>query len=82
MFVIPAVVMLSTAGVAFYARFLYALCKEYRPRRIRRRGSRFRLEKRLTIQPLPPGDHHSRAASQVVEIPLNRNLPELRRKSV
>jgi hypothetical protein len=34
MFVIAAITVLGTAGVAFYVRFLVALCKECRPGRI------------------------------------------------
>jgi hypothetical protein len=34
MFVITVLTVLCTAGVAFYVRFLVALCKERRPRRI------------------------------------------------
>jgi len=34
MFVIPAMTVLCTAGVAFYVRFLVALCKECRAGRI------------------------------------------------
>jgi hypothetical protein len=34
MFVIASMTVLCTAGVAFYARFLVALCKECEPRRI------------------------------------------------
>lgn len=34
MFVIPSMTVLCTAGVAFYVRFLVALCKECRPGRI------------------------------------------------
>ncbi len=33
MLLIPAMTVLCTAGVAFYLRFLFALCKECRPRR-------------------------------------------------
>lgn len=34
MFVMPAMMVLCTAGVAFYVRFLVALCKECKPRHI------------------------------------------------
>jgi hypothetical protein len=34
MFVIPAMMVLCTAGIAFYTRFLVALCKECKPWRI------------------------------------------------
>ena len=34
MFVIAAMTVLCTAGIAFYVRFLVALCKECEPRRI------------------------------------------------
>ena len=34
MLVTPVMTVLCTAGIAFYARFLVALCKEYKPRRI------------------------------------------------
>jgi hypothetical protein len=34
MFVMPAMMVLCTAGVAFYVRFLVALCKECKPRGI------------------------------------------------
>jgi hypothetical protein len=34
MMFIPAVTVLCTAGVAFYVRFLVALCKECKSRRI------------------------------------------------
>jgi hypothetical protein len=33
MLLIPAMTVLCTAGVAFYVRFLVALCKECKPRR-------------------------------------------------
>jgi membrane carboxypeptidase/penicillin-binding protein PbpC len=33
MLLIPAMTVLCTAGVAFYVRFLVALCKECAPRR-------------------------------------------------
>jgi hypothetical protein len=34
MLFIPAMTVLCTAGCAFYVRFLVALCKECKPRRI------------------------------------------------
>ena len=34
MFVTAAMTLLCTAGIAFYVRFLVALCKECKPRRI------------------------------------------------
>ena len=34
MFVMAAMTVFCTAGIAFYARFLVALCKECKPRRI------------------------------------------------
>lgn len=34
MLVMPMMTALCTAGVAFYVRFLVALCKECKPRRI------------------------------------------------
>ena len=34
MFVMPVMTVLCTAGIAFYVRFLVALCKECKPRRI------------------------------------------------
>jgi hypothetical protein len=34
MFVMAAMTVLCTAGIAFYVRFLVALCKECKPRRI------------------------------------------------
>jgi hypothetical protein len=34
MFVIPAMMVLCTAGIAFYTRFLVALCKECKHQRV------------------------------------------------
>ncbi len=34
MFAMAAMTVLCTAGIAFYVRFLVALCKECKPRRI------------------------------------------------
>jgi hypothetical protein len=34
MFVIPAMMVLCTAGIAFYARFLVALCQECKHQRV------------------------------------------------
>ena len=34
MFVMAAMTVLCTAGIAFYLRFLVALCRECKPRRI------------------------------------------------
>ena len=42
MLLIPTMTVLCTAGVAFYGRFLVALCKECEPRR-----SGYRLRLRL-----------------------------------
>jgi len=40
MFLLAAMTVLFGAGLAFYTRFLLALCKEYKPRWIRYWGRR------------------------------------------
>jgi hypothetical protein len=65
MLVISVITTLCTAGIAFYARFLFALCKELSPRgNNQRKPPRLRLEKKGTRKRLPSRPRHSRAASQ------------------
>ncbi len=80
MLVLSVVTTLCSAGIAFYLRFLIALCKEWTPRWIdHRKPPRLRLEEKRTGKPLPPRLRHSRAASQITEIPLHPSFHELRR---
>jgi len=80
MLVISVVTTLCTAGVAFYLRFLFALCKEITPRGISYRNAfRMRLEEKWTGKTLPSKPRHSHAALQITEIPLNINFDELRK---
>jgi hypothetical protein len=80
MLVISVITMLCTAGIAFYLRFLLALCKELTPRWIsNRKPHRLRLEEKRTGNWLSPKPRHSRAALQITELPLNTTLRELRR---
>ena len=80
MLVISVVATLCTAGIAFYLRFLFALCKEITPRWIScRKAFRVRLEEKWSGKNLPSKPRHSRAALQITEIPLNLNFDELRK---
>ena len=75
-----SVTTLCTAGIAFYARFLFALCKELSPGwNNQRKPFRLRLEKKGTRKRLPSRPRDSRAALQITEIPLNTTFRELRR---
>jgi hypothetical protein len=80
MLVISVITTLCTASIAFYARFLFALCKELSPRwNNHREPFRLRLEKKGTRKRLPSRPRHSRAALQITEIPLDTTFRELRR---
>jgi len=80
MLAISVITTLSTAGIAFYLRFLFALCREITPRSISKRKSvRLRLEEKWTSKNLPSKPRHSLAALQITEMPLNINLDELRK---
>jgi hypothetical protein len=80
MLVTSVITTLCTAGVAFYLRFLFALCKECTPRWLNYRNpARLRLEEKSTSKRLPFKTRHSHAALQISEIPLNKNFHELRR---
>jgi hypothetical protein len=79
MLAISVLTTLCTAGIAFYVRFLLALCKECAPRWIsphKPRRLRFEEIRASKQQPSPP--RHSRAALQITEIPLN-SFHELRK---
>ena len=79
MLVLSAMTTLCTVGIAFYLRFLFALCKDFTPRWIsNRKPPRSRLEKKGTSNWLPPNRRCSRPALQFTE-PLNTTLRELRR---
>ena len=78
--VISVITTLCTASIAFYARFLFALCKELSPRwNNHRKPFRLRLENKGTRKRLPSRPRHSRAALQITEIPLSTTFRELRR---
>jgi hypothetical protein len=78
--VISVITTLCTAGIAFYLRFLFALCKELTPRRIsNRKPPRLRLEEKRTGNWISPKPRHSRAALQITKTPLNINFDELRK---
>ena len=80
MFVISVVTTLCTAGIVFYLRFLFALCKEITPRWISyHKAFRVRLVEKWTGKNVPSKPRHSRAALQITEIPLNINFDELRK---
>jgi hypothetical protein len=77
MLVISVVTTLCTVGIAFYARFLFALCKELSPRWMNyRKPHRLRLEKKRTRKRLPSRPRRSRAALQITELPLNTTFRE------
>jgi len=80
MLLISVITTMCTAGVAFYLRFLFALCKEFTPRWINyRKPPQLRLEEKRTGKRLPFKSRHSHAAIQITEIVLNTNFHELRR---
>lgn len=79
MWVISVITTLSAAVVAFYLRFLFALCKEIAPRWINYRTALWvRLEK-WTGKNLPSKLGHSSAPLQITEMPLNIDFDELRK---
>ena len=80
MLAISVLTTLCTAGIAFYVRFLLALCKECAPRWIsRHKPPRLRLVKIASSKQQPSKPRPSRAARQITEIPLNINFHELRK---
>ena len=80
MLAISVLTTLCTAGIAFYVRFMLALCKECAPRWIgRHKPARLRLEKIGTSEQQSSKPRHSRAALQITQIPLNINIHELRK---
>ena len=80
MLAISVLTTLCTTGIAFYVRFLLALCKESAPRWISRpKPPRLRLEEIRTTKQQPSPPRHSRAALQITEIPLNIHFHELRK---
>lgn len=80
MLAISVLTTLCTAGIAFYVRFLLALCKECAPRwTSSHRVPRLRLEEIGNTKQWPSRPRQSRAALQITEIPLNINSHELRR---
>ena len=62
MLVIPAVTVLCTAGVVFYLRFLVALCKECKPRRV---GYWLRLRIGASEDTIAELQEHSEPATRV-----------------
>jgi len=80
MLAISVLTTLCTTGIAFYVRFLLALCKECAPRwTSRHKPPRLRIEEIRTSKQQPSQPRHSRAALQITEIPLNINFHELRK---
>lgn len=81
---IPSLItMLSVGGVAFYPRFLVALCREWKPKLLRiQKQSRLRLEKKSRVHRLPLKPRPSHAALQVAEMRLSTNFHELRKDPV
>jgi hypothetical protein len=80
MLLISVITTPCTAGIAFYLRFFFALCKELTPRWIsNRKPPHLRLERKWSGKRLPSKPRHSRAALQITEVPLNLNFHELRR---
>jgi hypothetical protein len=79
-FIPSLIAMLSMGSVAFYLRFLVALCQEWKPRRFRiHQPSRLRLEGESKIHRQPSTPRLSPAALQIAEIRLNANSNEFRR---
>ena len=80
---IPLVIMtLCAAGVAFYLRFLAALCKECQPRWMNyRQSSLLRLGKRFGAQPLR-SKTNPLVAVQITYVLRSTNFQELRRDSI
>jgi hypothetical protein len=80
MLAISLLTTLCTTGIAFYVRFLLALCKECAPRwTSRHKPPRPRFEEIRTNKQQPSQPRHSGAALQITEIPLNINFHELRK---
>jgi hypothetical protein len=80
MLAISVLTTLCTAGIAFYVRFLLALCKECAPRWIsRHKPPRLRLEEIGASKQWPSRPRQSRAALQITEISLNINSHKLRK---
>src|ERR1700681_3365133 len=75
MLLISVITTLCTAGIAFYLRFFFALCKEFTPRWINnRKPAQLRLERKWSGKRLTSKPRHSRAALQITEMPLNINF--------
>jgi len=71
--------MLCMGEVAFYLRFLVALCKECKPRRLRIRKESRLLKKMPKVERQPSTPRLPPAALQIAEIRLNANFHELSR---
>jgi hypothetical protein len=83
MLVISVITTLCTAGVVFYLRFLFAVCKECKPRWISYpKTARPRLEEKLPVPRLRSKPRTSRAAFEITEIPRNTTLKSLRRDRI
>lgn len=79
MFIPLLITMLCMGGVAFYLRFLVALYRELKPRRLRIRKESRLLEKMPKVDRQPSKSHPSLAALQISEIRLDTNFHEFRR---
>jgi len=83
MLVISVITTLCTTGIAFYLRFMCALCKEWTPRWTHyRKPTRLRLEELQTGKLMPSKPRHPRAPLQIAKITINTTLNELRRDPV
>jgi hypothetical protein len=62
------ITMLCVGGVAFYLRFLVALCKEWKLRRLRIRKESRLLKRMPKVERRPSNPHLFAAALQIAEI--------------
>ena len=76
------ITMLCAGGIAFYLRFLVALCKEWKPRRLRIRKELRRLKKMPKVERQTSHPRLSPAALQIAKIRLNAHFHELRRDRI
>jgi len=68
MLLISVITTLCSTGIAFYLRFLFALCEELTPHWIsNRKPARLRLEAKRTSNWLSPELLHPRAALQITK---------------
>lgn len=73
------ITMLCAGGVAFYLRFLVALCKEWKPRRLRIHKESRLFEEKPKVNRQSSKSQPSVAALKISEIHLNTSSYEFRR---